>query len=86
MLLDILVELEHESVLLEGADPLVRGDEHVRSLADAKHLEELQRVVVETLGRAFLHDDLDALVGTLRFELLVQPFGGFDDIARAQRP
>ena len=83
---DVVVELEHEAVRLEGADPFVRGDEHVRPFADAEHLQELQRVVVETLGRALAHHHLDALVGAFGLELLVQPLGSLDHIAGAQRP
>ena len=83
---DVVVELEHEAVRLEGADPFVRGDEHVRPLADAEHLEELQRVVVEALGRALAHHHLDALVRAFGLELLVQPLGRLHDIAGTQRP
>ena len=83
---DVVVELEDEAVLLEGADPFVRGDEHVRPLVDAEHFQELQRVVVEALGRALAHRDLDALGRTFGLELLVQPLGSLDHIAGAQRP
>ena len=83
---DVVVEFEHEAFRLEGADPFVRGDEHVRPLADTEDLEELQRVVVETLGRAFAHHHLDALVGALGLERLVQPLGRLHHIARTQRP
>ena len=82
---DVVVELEREAVLLERANPLMRGDEHVRPFADAEHLQELQRVVVEALRRAFAHHDLDALVGAFRLELLVQQVGRLDDVAGAQR-
>ena len=70
---DVVVEFEHEAFRLKGADPFVRGDEHVRPLADTEDLEELQGVVVETLRRAFAHHHLDALVGALGLERLVQP-------------
>ena len=83
---DVVVELEGEAVRLEGADPFVRGDEHVRPLADAEHLQKLQRVVVEALGRALAHHDLDALVGTFGLELRVQPLRRLDHVAGPQRP
>ena len=83
---DVVVEFEHVALRSEGADPFVRGDEHVRPLADTEDLEELQGVVVESLGRAFAHHHLDALVGALCLERLVQPVGRLHHIARTQRP
>src|SRR3546814_10490029 len=40
----VLVELKGEAVLLEGADPFMRSDEDVGSLADAEDAQQLQRV------------------------------------------
>ena len=82
---DVVVELQDEAVRLEGADPFVRGDEHVRPLADAEHLEKLQRVVVEALRRALAHHHLDALVRTFGLELRVQPLGRLHHVAGPQR-
>ena len=82
---DVVVELQDEAILLEGADPFVRGDEHVRPLADAEHLEKLQGVVVEALGGALAHHHLDALVRTFGLERLVQPLGRLHHVAGPQR-
>jgi hypothetical protein len=82
---NVVVELEREAVLLEGADPFVRRDEHVRPLADAEHLEELQSIVVEAFRRALAHHHLDALVRALGGKLLVQPLCCFYHIAGTQR-
>ena len=51
----------------------MRGDEQVGALADAKDLEELQGIIVEPRGRAFVDRNRDALAGAFRREILVEP-------------
>jgi hypothetical protein len=83
---DVVIELEHEAVGLERADPFVRRNERVRTLADPEDLEELQRIVVEARRWAFAHHNLDALGRALRRELLVQPLHCLRHIAGARSP
>ena len=83
---DVVVELQDEAVLLEGADPLVGLDEHVRAFADAEDAQELERILVETGGRALVDGHRDALVGAFLLEFGVEPLGRLDDVAGAKRP
>ena len=83
---DVVVELERKTFLLDGADPFMGGDEHSRVLADAKDLEELQRVIVKARGRAFMHGNLHAFARAFGREVLVQPIGCLHHIGRTQRP
>src|SRR5882672_2491840 len=82
---DVVIELEHEAVGLERADPFVRRNERVRTLADPEVLQELQRIVVEARRRAFAHHNLHALGRALGRELLVQPLRRLHHIAGTQR-
>jgi hypothetical protein len=83
---DIIVELERKAFLLKGADPFMCGDEHIRALADTEYLEELQRIIVEARGRAFVHCNLHALAGAFSPELLVEPIRCLHHIGRTQWP
>ena len=63
----------------------MRGDEEVGALADAEHLQELQRVVVETRGGSLTDEHGDLRVGPFLLEGLVQADGGPDQVGAAQR-
>src|SRR5882724_101386 len=82
---DVVIELEHEAIGLERADPFMRRNERVRTLADPEDLQELQRIVVEARRRAFAHHNLHALGRALGRELLVQPLRCLHHIAGTQR-
>ena len=81
----MILEIHRVAGFRERAGPLVRQHEDVRALVDREGLQQVERVIVVTLGVRFVELDFDALVAAGGREHLVERVAGGDDVAGAQR-